>query len=440
MRKPKRLIGRKRKLKTERTLSSQKLSGDRFPAEIVREKKNEKYYLILMLAYTVVSGLCSEGYIQAYLTKSGVPSAGIGVYGSAYNAAALITYALCVGIAPKKPGFRGKYLVSVLLMTALPALLLVSVFRPAVALPVAIAGGVIYSAAVAYRSTSEQAMLPYLFEREKAGTVTGNAGFIGGLIAIVVTTASSGLINRLGFPHGYSIIFTISIVFCAVTFCAGSLFRLSSEDRKQTQQKIRYREIFQKIFTRKYLHLLLPHFYRGLATAGMYFFMSISLRNTNLNEGQITLSMAVSVAAAAIGNLSFVFLQRRINSGTITLAANIICSVMLLLTAVNRLPALFFIIYFVYTMFNSISQVAIPFGVLGSTENDDLPMISAMRMLIMSGTSAIFIFLFGWLLNYISPIWIMAAAAFFFVLCGFQFKGLFTDALLKVKSPYKKKK
>lgn len=409
-------------------------------AEAVREAKNGKYYLLLMLAFTVVSGLCSEGYIQAYLIKSGVSSSGIGLYGSVYNAAALITYALCVGISPKKKGFRGKYLLSTLLIAFLPAALILSAFLPQWVLVFAIVGGIIYSAAVSYRSTCEQAMMPYLFEREKAGMLTGNAGFIGGLIAIAVTTASSGVINRIGFPHGYSVIFGISLLFCAGVFLSGSRFRLSSADKADSAQKIRYREILKKIFTKRYIRPLLPHFYRGLATAGMYFFMAVSLQNTHLSEGQITLSMAVSVAAAAVGNLSFVFLQRRINSGTITLAANIICSVMLIATAFNPYPALFFLIYFIYTMFNAISQVAIPFGVLGSTDNEDLPVISAMRMLLMSGTSAIFISLFGGLLNFISPLWIMGIAAFFFILCGAKFKLLFTDELLKVKSPYKKQR
>lgn len=408
-------------------------------AEEMREKKNEYWYLLLMLAVTVATGLCSDGYIQAYLTKSGVSAGGLGIYGSAGNIAALVTYALAVGISPKKAGFRSQYLVSALLMAALPLSLILSAFLPSAVLILATAGWVLFSATVAYRSTCEQSMIPYLFEREKTGTVTGNAGFIGGLIAIVVTTVSSGIINKIGFPHGYSLIFAISLLFCLLIFFAATRFNIASDKNGTAKEKIKYLEIFKKLFTKKYFHLLLPHFFRGLSTGGMYFFMMISLRNTDLSEGQITLSMAVFVAATAVGNLGFVFLQRRINSGTITLGANIIVSAMLILTAFNRSPALFFVIYFVYIVFNSISQVAIPFGIIGSTVNEDLPVISAMRMLIMSGTSAIFIFLFGWLLNFIAPIWIMAAAAFFFLVCGIQFKRMFTDELLKVKSPYKKK-
>ena len=55
------------------------------------------------------------------------------------------------------------------------------------------------------------------------------------------------------------------------------------------------------------------------------------------------------------------------------------------LTALNRSPALFFLLYFTYMVTNNITANAVPTGVIYSTPMADLPFISSMRMLVMSG-------------------------------------------------------
>ena len=393
------------------------------------EQKNQVFFLLTSVCYTFAVGLCSEGYLQAYLLACGLDSSAVGIYGFTAQISALAAYVLFLGISPMKKGFLSKYTFSVFLLAVLPVGFILSTLLPLPVLPVAMAAAVVYNLAVAYKGTGEYGMTPYLFNRAAYGPLMGKSGVIGGLIAIAVTTIASGIVSRVGFPYGYYILFLIAVFAFACAGFSSTRYQFIPSPGETPKEKISYLSLVRKIFTKKYLRLLLPHFLRGVGMAGMYFFMTVSLSIVSLSDSQITLSVAVSVAAAAAGNLLFMFLIKKTHSGTLTLLSNIICGVSIVAASLNHNVLLFFVIYFIYMIANTISSVSIPTGVLGCTPNEDLPFMSALRMLVSSASNSIFVLLFGYLLKIWPSVYIMGFAAVIFILCGIYCKFLFTDQL-----------
>ena len=76
-----------------------------------------------------------------------------------------------------------------------------------------------------------------------------------------------------------------------------------------------------------------------------------------------------------------------------------------------------------------ITQYSIPYGVLRSTKNEDLALISASRMFIHNVAAALFIFLFGIIMNRVSPVLVMACGAAAGLAAGVLYMAQFHDEL-----------
>ena len=78
---------------------------------------------------------------------------------------------------------------------------------------------------------------------------------------------------------------------------------------------------------------------------------------------------------------------------------------------------------------NNLTANAVPAGVIYSTPMGDLPFISSMRMLVMSGASCIMIPVWGRLLNAI-PVWlVMLFCAGVHIATGAIFRAQYRDPL-----------
>ncbi|MEG0692721.1 MAG: hypothetical protein RR444_06530, partial [Oscillospiraceae bacterium] len=381
---------------------------------------------------TVSVALTSDNYVQAFLIKSGISSFGIGMYGFFMQIFAMIAYFFLLGISPKKKGFKRKYLWSSMLLCAFPIGLILSNSigsQKIATLLIATVAGVIFSVFLAYKNTCEYSMVSYIFEKEYYGVVLGKGGVLGGLLAFAITGFSSRLLGKLGFPMGYYFIFLVA----ALIFIVSALFIINLKLHLPNHEEFiekgpSINSLLRTMLTKEYLMRLFPHFLRGMGSSGIYFFMTIAMSCIDLTENQIAVAVAIGVASITVSNLLFVFAIKYISVSRIVWSTNLVCGICMVVTTLNSNLYVFYILYGMLMFFYTLSQLSIPTGVLHSTKTEDMPAISAMRMLLTSAASSLFILLYGSLLKIIPAIYIMLFAATIFIICGYCYKKQFETA------------
>ncbi len=398
------------------------------------ESGRNKYLYFLMIAISTIAGaFCSEGYFQTYLVKLGASSSDIGLFGFFSQLAMLVSYMLLTTISPYQKGIMLRYSISTVALAVLPfGFWLSGIFygNMYVALAIALIAIVTHAAVSSYKSTVEFSIVPFLFPRKSFGFLSSASAVVGGIVTAGFAFFLGNTSSETPFPGGYMRLFLIATLGSLVSASLTFFFSMKKPDKPEDAPQISYKDVLKRIVTAKYIKLLIPHFLRGIGMAGLYFFMPVALLNINLSDREQTMIVFVSVLAGMCGNLIFMSLASRIRSGVLTLLSNIICAVSLIIIGFNRSNLLFFIIFGVYTCFNIISQISIPTGVLRSTPDEDLPLISSLRMLIVSATSSVCILLFGLLLGFVSPFVVIMIGAAAFIVCGFLFFRRFTDNLV----------
>ena len=163
-----------------------------------------------------------------------------------------------------------------------------------------------YQALIAIRGTSEYDLIPYLIPRSIYGTLLGRAGVIGGLSAVGLTTLSHSLIDKIGFPQGYDLLFLITAFTCLLSGTAVKRLRIVYPAAEQKKTRLKVNTAFQlALQTPRYRKQLLPHIFRGIGNAGLYFFLTIAMQGFSMEARDITLVTILSVAFSAIANFSF---------------------------------------------------------------------------------------------------------------------------------------
>jgi len=385
---------------------------------------NEMVFLIVSVLYGLGTSFLSEGYIQAYMLDLGMSVQQIGLYGTLGNVGALSSYALFSFYKPKNNDYMTPMFVMALGITILPILLAVMSFVPQLAVILLLASAV-HSFALGFRTSCDYCVVPTIMPRAHYGNLSGKCGMIGSGLAALVSAVSASLMAGADAMSGYMTIFMSAAAALLLSATAIRFYKptMPSEGVAK-KEKGRGR-----LFSKRTAWILLPHLLRGIATGGFYYFVVVSMQRVTLSASGSSLIVTIGVVGAMVGCVIFMFLDKRMKTGQITLIGNLIAGLCAVLTAFNTVPALFFVLYFGYMVFLNVSAYAIPAGVVYSVPADELPFISSMRMLMMSAGSMVFIQVFSLLMT-VLPSWtVMAAAAAVYAAAGVVFKIQYTDAL-----------
>ncbi len=397
-------------------------------------QKNQHCYLIAASAYMVLTGILSDGFVQAYMNKLGMTAQTIGLYGALAQIAAMLAYAFSTSFLNGPTSFQRSYLFTTFGLLAMPVGLFLShvISTPWIVAFILIAAGMIYQALIAIRNTSEYDLIPYVVPRSNYGILLSRAGVIGGLSAVGLTTLSQSLIDKIGFPQGYDLLFLITALTCFLSGVAVKNLQIvyPAAEPKKTRPKVST-AFRMALRTPRYRIQLLPHLFRGIGNAGLYFFLTIAMQGFSMEARDITLVTILSVTFSAIANFSFSKINRRIHTGVITLISACVCAGCLIADALFHSRLLFFFLYAFYIFANAMNQLGIAVGVMNNTTMEDLPLISALRMLLTTGMASLFTLLFGKLLDSVNALWVVLPASCAFVLCGVLCSKRFTDAIME---------
>ena len=391
------------------------------------EQRNLRFYLASHIFYYAAAGLVSENYVQTYLLRLGVTEGNISVYGYAAQIAAMVAYALFSGVSISKPGVWKRIMGLAFAMGVLPAaLLLAGQAQGLAALGVAVVGVVVYSFSDAYKASGSYAIMPYLFRREQYARVSGLSGMFGGAAAALISLTASVMLRG---GASYAPLFSVSLVLMLTSALLYARMRPAIPKPSATEEKTGGRQVLAKINTPAFRKIMLPHFFRGIATAAMYYFVLTGHRNVPLNDAQSTFLITASVLTNMTGCFVFIRAVHRIRSGVLVVIAYSVCAAGMLTVPWVRTVGAFFALYIIYMIALVITQYSIPYGVLRSTKNEDLALISASRMFIHNVAAALFIFLFGIIMNRVSPVLVMACGAAAGLAAGVLYMAQFHDEL-----------
>lgn len=385
---------------------------------------NEMVFLIVSVFYGLGTSFLSEGYIQAYLLDLGMNVQQIGLYGTLGNIGALASYALFGFFKPKNDNYRTPMFIMALGITILPVMLALISLAPQLA-AVILLFSALHSFSQGFRASCDYCVVPTIMPRAHYGRLSGKCGMIGSGLAALVSAISASIMAGSGDLSGYMAIFIAAAVSLVISAAAIRFYK----PMKIAEGEVKKADTTGKRLSLRSVWILLPHLMRGISTGGFYYFVVISMQKVTLTASGSSLIVTIGVAGAMVGCLLFMFLEKRMKTGMITLIGNLVAGLCALLTAFNAVPALFFLLYFGYMMFNNLSAYAIPAGVVYSVPAEELPFISSMRMLVMSIGTTVCIQLFSMLMT-AWPAWtVMAISAAVYAAAGVIFRIQYTDAL-----------
>jgi len=388
-----------------------------------RERSNTAVYLLFAAVYGVAVNICAEGYIQARLLGLGFGTGGIRDYGIAVQAGSLAAYLLFTRLRCGPAGMKKINAAAALCMGMFPAALAAAgKLKPLAALQIVIlCAAALHGFLTAARATAEYTMAPHLFARSRYGSVAGKASVIGGVIPVCISLGAGFLLKQ---AEVYAFLFGV----CAAAFGAAALvaclYRLS-EAPGETPPRVSLGALARTVTAPRYLKVLLPHLLRGVGMAGIYYIVPCALENIRLSKSEEPFLIVLPVAATVAGSFLYMLLDKKMRSGAITFASVLACSLLMPLLVVLHGKAAFLCLYFLFFICNIVSQLSIPTGVLCSTPDAELSLISALRMLLTSAASSLFIFLFGLCLQAIAPVYVLLFSSAVFALCGGLYRKQF---------------
>lgn len=393
-----------------------------------REHSNITVFLLFSVTSGIAANICSEGYIQAYMMKLGFDTAGIRNYGIISQVLSIAAYMICTRLTTMKQRLKKIYAAAVLGTGVFPSVLAAAGYIPSFTATyiIVLAAAALYSFLMSFRAVAEFNMTPHLFSRSQFGNAVSKSMVISGVITVIISVAGGSLFKSDG-ANACEVIFCVPVAALLISSFLTLLYKFDGIETNEIPSYISYYDVIKAVASLKYMIRLSPHFLRGAAMAGMYYIVPSVLDNITFSDTERSYLIIISVISTTAGSFLFIFLNKKINSGIITLISTVICSALMPLLVLCSTKYLFFIFYFVFSTANIITQISIPTGVLRSTSNGELSLISSMRLLLMSAASSLFIFIFGISLKYIAPVYIMLFSGVVFILCGAIYKEQFDD-------------
>ncbi|MCL2158986.1 MAG: hypothetical protein FWH48_06240 [Oscillospiraceae bacterium] len=396
--------------------------------------KKESHNIAVFVLFTVISGvaanICSEGYIQAYLLKLGFDTDDIKNYGILTQVANIVAFLALTRLPPMKKRMIKIYAAAVLCTGAFPLVLALAghILSFAAVYAAILVAAMLYGFLVSFRSVAEFGMMPHLFSRGLYGSAASKAMFIGGVVTMGISICSNFLFGHDG-ESIYGFLFFVPVAALIVSAFLALSYKYDDTKPEKPPPRITYYNIAKTLASPWYAKKLLPHFFRGVSAAGTYYVIPLVFEKIAISDGEKSFLIVISVMATLVGSFLFMCLNKKMNSGLITLAAMTICAAILPILVVCGDKYVFFALYLAFSISGIVFSISIPTGVLRSTPNEELSLITSLRFVLMSIATSLFIFIFGILLKHISPVYIMLFSSIIFVWCGFLCKKQFDDRL-----------
>ncbi len=355
-------------------------------------ENTKKYYLYHTL-YAIALSFCSGSILQAFLLGVGLAESQIYAYDAAINIAQVGLMALSVFFSDRIRS-SGRFVAAncftlvplcAILAAAGFGLLHASIlFFPLIAVAILSYCFMGVNNTVCYR-------LPYeVIDMKQYGRVTAACGMLSGAFTFGLSLFYSFVLSKRAAPSTSAVFFTFAILF--LLLAGTTVLRMK---KRPVSLAPASRGFGTAVFkNKKTWILLLPNFFRGIATGVIALFAVVAVSAGVIPKEQAASLVILLQLATFCGNFLFFHLSRKRKVRSILLFAAISMCILLPLSLAFPSAIVFFILYFLIRLFMIMVDNAIPVSVTEFIPYAQIGAFTSIRMMVFTlGQAAASLFL-----------------------------------------------
>jgi MFS family permease len=248
-------------------------------------------------------------------------------------------------------------------------------------------------------------------------------GFAGSAVGMGLGVAAALALRWLSFPLGFLMAFAVAMVLLFVAaFCASRAREVPELRCEPLEGSASPFSTFGRVIRmREFLLLAPPNILRGLGDGAVVLALAVGMRRLNLPVEYGGWTTAINYAAIFLGTLTMGFAVERFGSGRVLFAASLTVAAGLLGVVLAPSPILFLIAFWVMSFGAQIEGYTVPLAHYDIVPAAAIGAFTGVRLMILSGVSAIAAISVGYLLDRVSPLHVFIACATIKVFAGMLF-------------------
>ena len=363
--------------------------------------------------------LISGTELQAFQVRAGFTNTQIGLIGSCASISSTVFMFLLVGVSDRIRNRKRMYIWLTVIMASYPAVLLFLslspewIRRPEIMVPVMAVATIFESAVIALIGMVTAALFVRTISPGVQGRCMSLTGVGGGLAGIVVALISSQALRYLDYPLGFAVAFSMAVGLLAISaLVAKNIQELPELACKESPAPISpLPAIFRVMRTREFLLLAPPNILRGFGVGAGIFAMSVGMKRLNLGVEYAGYTTALIYMGYIMGNTAIGFTVDRYGAGIVLAFSFTLLAISLVGLALSPGPLLFLMFFLLMYTASSWESGAIPLAHYAIVPTEMIGAFSGARLMLYSGTAAIAVPTAGYLLDFLSPIYVFGGCA-----------------------------
>lgn len=390
------------------------------------EKRNVRALSLNMMIKSADMPLYSGTELQGFQVRLGLATSQMGMISSFGQIASVVAYFLLMGVADRISNRVRAYSLLTAAMSVYPMLLVLLSIAPAwmrvpgVAIPVMAIGSVLDYTLISFMALVFSALFVRSLSTGIQGRFMSIMGVGGGLFGLFCGYISSNALLYLGYPHGFTVAFAISVslllVAAVVVRNVKEIPDLVTSKRPDSISPIK--ALKSVVGTREFKLLLAPNIMRGLCGGASNFALVIGMKQLGLGVEFAGYTTMLVFLGGIVGTASIGFIVDRYGPGRVLLLSNFCTAISIM--GVVLAPSAWVFLFFFFTIFISFAceGVTVPLAHYAIVPSQIIGAFSAVRLMLLCGSGAIAVAVNGYLLDIFDPVLVFSISAFINVATG----------------------
>jgi len=390
-----------------------RLSPDR------RENRNAFWLIAAWIALGGVSALSTGAVSQAFLVAAGLSNTRIGAVGAAGNIAYALATILLLGAADRVRRPVRAYTLSVLAPAVYPVgmtavtLACPSVLPPAALPPVVAALTVAHQVAVAYQVLVGAGIYVLTLRTPTRGPTFGAQGVMIGVSSLLFAAAATRALDRLAFPHGFTVCFAAAALLTGIGAWGVSKLRpLADAAAAPGAPPASLRGTLVRLLGIPAFRTLAgPNFVRGLTSGFAPFVMPVAVRRLGVPPSFAGLVAAAGAVGVICGDTLVGLFHNRWGAARGSALGCVVAAAGAAGLVLFGTPAGFIAACTVLAPGMEIEANAVPLGILEVSPRETVAAFFGVRLMLTMAGTAVSSIICGGLLDRFDPLPVFLGAA-----------------------------
>jgi MFS family permease len=392
------------------------------------EKRNMRSMAMNMILKSADMPLFTGTELQAFQVKIGLTTTQMGVMSSYGQIAAAISYFLLMGFSDRIRNQVRVYAVLTAGMMTYPAILLFLSLGPAwvrtpgVAVVFMTVGTVLEAIVMSFLALVFATLFVRTISPGAQAKFMGIMGVGGGLMGMACGLIASQALRVYGYPHGFTVSFAMSVVLLIIAAVVVRNVKIIPELSCATAEQpvSPLSSILVVLKTREFRLLALPNILRGLSGAGG-FVMAVGMKQLGLGVEYAGYTTMLGFLGGLLGIGSVGFVVYRFGAGRVLVCSYIGIAISIMGLVLAPSPWVFLVFMTTMAMSSGCEGTTIPLVHFAVIPTQIIGAFSAVRLMLLYGTTALSVAVNGWLLTFMKPVQVFSISATISVTTGILF-------------------